>query len=197
MNAILQAVGSLVLLGTPGAILLPRHPHLRSYGDLEYNWARGVWHRHPWFLVRLYLLDPLRAWTGIVALRWALVDLAEAIPTPPAIVVGALLVPCVGVQCLTFGKSRAKLAPVFYLSGLAIALVPPFVSLPALASAAISVVALRTWTAFFIIGALAMAAATILLRAPVLDGLVCAGLLFIPAFIGWYAQTTLVTPSRR
>lgn len=147
-------IPALVLLFYPLDVFLRGHIRLRDYEAIRNQKANSssVWWRQPWIWV-----DPLRAFVGawLLSGAWIVDPLVPGIwhHLPFAGLLGVLLL-ALGVQMHTQRDTEVLFAPLGYCVGIVFALLPPQVAVLIIASAGACLMAFRSWSAFFLCGAM-------------------------------------------
>lgn len=187
-------VGMLVLL-FPADRLLSSGVRLRtleSFHSLE-----NSPHGRPWWWVPVLWLDPLRALTGA---WWLLRGLGLDVPGTPGLVAasiaGAVLASAAVIQCLTWRESDTLLAPIGFMGGLMLALLPLSVALPAIVLGALAMLAFHNFNLFFGVGTLVVVSLGLVLQIQpwryALGGLA----MLLPLLLTMVTRRTLELPTR-
>jgi hypothetical protein len=187
----------LVLLFYPLDKLLPPQVGLRLYEQLTRHKGREL--TKAWWWMPMVWLSPLRAWLGVECLRNSvhmMPGMPHAYARVPLLMVMAILLIAVGVQMHTRRHEDKFLAPMGYLSGLLFALLPLPIALLATVLATASMIAFRTWTVFFLFGALGAAAFGYLMLQSNLWVAGATLLMLEPPLISLVLGRTLVLPVR-
>ncbi|MBI5766357.1 MAG: hypothetical protein HZA93_01070 [Verrucomicrobia bacterium] len=142
----------------PADWLLSSRVELRSF-DCFQSLENSPRHR-PWWWVPALWIDPLRGFAGAWLLREALgLEFTRWVPVPQMVYVVALSMLALGILCQMLTRRGGRgvlLAPLGFVTGLVLAIVPWSVSLLAIASSALGAFAFRQFSAFFWFGLVAV-----------------------------------------
>lgn len=189
--------GALLLL-FPADRLLTSRVELRSFE--RFRSLENSPRRRPWWWVPALWLDPLRGFFGTFLLRSSLeVALAPWELVPPTRYAWVVILLALGVVCQTFtvrGEEGVMLAPLGYVAGVVVALMPWSVSLPVLVLAALGLFGLRQFHAFFSFGLAAVLLLGVVFRAEFAWIAPAAGALALPIVAGFLAGSSLELPTR-
>lgn len=147
---------ALLVLFYPLELLLPKRFGLKELPYIDFGEA-GARRRAPWSFPALWS-DGIRSFAGAFMLRsaWTMeagVGGLYQVPVAAAVVILSL---SVIVQMHTTRKGDRFIAPVTFVIGLWLALLPASVALVAVAAGGVCMVAMRSLTAFFFCGAVAV-----------------------------------------
>ena len=183
-------IPALLLLFYPIDALLPAGVQARSYEQvLAQRKEVGL---RPWRWQVLWLLEPVRAFGAAWLFQRVLASNAETV-WPPAF--GIALACGVVLQLWTKREPLTAWAPMGFCAGLLFVILPwPFV-IGAVVGGGAAVLWMRTWSAFFLAGAVVLAAMAIYppVRA---DAALGAWLMALPLVARVLFQCRLVMPSR-
>ena len=190
-----QFAPALLLLLYPADWLLSARAELCSF-DCLFGLGRRNWARSWWWRAAL-LIDPLRgfagAWLAVQALdlhatSWTM--------TPKAEFTVLVVLVSLAVLCQTFTRRDhgVLLAPIGFVGGAALALVPGFTPYFCLALALLAMAGFRQFYAFFAAGLCALPALGFLLAAaPAKVGAACP-LFLLPLLAGMLSHSALELP---
>lgn len=189
---------ALLLLFFPLDSLLFKNLKLRSLEHIDFG--EGAWARKPsaWWSPSLWL-DPARAFLG----TWMLIhawDLEGGAPGllrwVPFLTTAVLLAMSTGVQMHTRRDTDALLAPTGYIAGIWFALLSPAVALLAVVVGIGGMIAFRSWSAFFLCGAVYVGVAGLWLIGRDLHVPLSTALAMLPWVISAIYHRTLMQPLR-
>jgi hypothetical protein len=188
---------AMLLLLFPADRLLSTKVQLRtfeSFRSLE-NSPRF----RPWWWVPALWLDPIRGFAGALLLKWALaiVSARWTLEQKPAywLLVG-LLGFAVLCQSFTRRDREALLAPMGFVAGIVLALMPPAVALIGFATAVLSVFAFHRFHAFFTAGLAMVALLGVLLDTHFMWLAPAVVVLAVPLALGAITGRSLELPTR-
>ena len=191
-------VPGVLLLLYPADRLLSARVELRSFDcfqSLEHNRRY-----RPWWWVPLLWIDPFRGFLGTVLLKHACAMSATpwaAAPRWAYVLLMAIF--ALGVLCQTFtrrGDRDVMLAPIGFVCGLVVALVPWPVSLIGIVTAALGLFAFRQFHAFFAFGLVAICLLGLVLDAEMMWIGPGIGVFALPVVVGLITNSTLELPAR-
>jgi hypothetical protein len=189
--------GALLLL-FPADRLLTSRVELRSFERFR-SLEDSPRHR-PWWWVPALWLDPLRGFFGAFLLRESLeVALLPWEFLPPTQYAWVVVLLALGIVCQTFtarGEKGVMLAPMGFVAGVVVALLPWSVSLPVLVLAALGLFGLRQFHAFFSFGLAALVLFGVVFRAEFAWLALAAGALALPIVAGFLAGSSMELPTR-
>ena len=147
---------ALLLLFYPLELLLPKHFGLKELPYIDFGEA-GARRRAPWSIPALWS-DGIRSFAGGFMLRsaWHLEAGVRGLYQAPVVASLLILSLSILVQMHTRRKDDRFIAPVAFVIGLWLALLPASVALVAVAAGGVCMVAMRSLTAFFFCGAVAV-----------------------------------------
>lgn len=189
---------ALLLVFFPLDAVLPRRLKFRDFDHLDFgedSWCRSI---EAWWLPTLWL-DPLRAFAGAWLLRNAWVveeSLAGAALQVPLVASALILVGALGVQLHTRRAHDMMFAPIGYVIGLWFGLLTIPVAALAMVIGVGCVVAFRSWSAFFVFGAIGSGVIGYLIMRVDPWMLMAVVLSIFPWFVSAMMQRTLILPLR-
>lgn len=190
-------VPGLLLLLLPADLFLSARVELRSFES--FRTLHDSPRQRPWWWVPILWLDPLRGFTGVVLVRRAL-DLEarkwEFLPRAPYAWLVALLVLAVVAQLCTRRDRETLLAPLGFVAGLATALTPLPVIVPAFLLACVALFGLRHYQAFFGVGAAMLVALGFAFRVEPAWFLPAAIAFVLPVIASLVTDRALALPTR-
>lgn len=147
---------ALLLLFYPLELLLPRHFGLKELSYIDFGEV-GARRRAPWSFPALWS-DGIRSFAGAHLLKsaWTLEPFSGRLSHVPVLAVLVILSLSLIVQMHTRRKADRFIAPVSFMIGLWLALLPASVALVAVAAGGVCMVAFRSLTAFFFCGGVAV-----------------------------------------
>jgi hypothetical protein len=191
-------VPGVLLLLFPADRLLSSLVELRSF-DCFQNLENSPRYR-PWWWVPALWLDPVRGFAGTWLLQQALGVASSTWHTAPKTEYAGLLVLVgLGVLCQTFtrrGDQGVLLAPMGFVAGIVIALIPWPVSVIGLITAALGLFAFRQFHAFFAFGFAAVAILGLVLGTDVMWLGPAVGAFALPIAAGLVTGSSLEMPTR-
>lgn len=188
---------SILLLLFPADKMFSVHVELRSFDCLSGLGRRN--RRCQWWSLAGLWLDPLRGFAG----AWLLIhafDLAATswnlMPKVGFAMAVSILVLAALSQTFTRRDSGVLLAPIGFVCGTAIALVPGYTPLFGLAMALVAMFGFRQFNAFFLVGTLAFPLFGFVFQAQV--GMICAAtmMFLLPLLAGMLTGSELEIPWR-
>lgn len=192
-------VPGIVLLLFPADRLLSSHVELRSFGSFQS--LENSPRRRPWWWVPLLWIDPMRGFIGVFLLQHAMAATASSwdlMPKPGYTLLAGLMAVGVVSQTLTRrGDGDAILAPVGFVTGMTVALMPWPVALLTLMTAGLGAFALRQFHAFFSCGLVAVTLLGLLFEAEAMWVFIAIGCFVIPLIISLVKSCTLELPTRK
>jgi hypothetical protein len=187
----------LLLLVYPADRLLSSMIRLRDFDSFQILEA-GAPHR-PWWWVPLLWLDPWRSLAGTLLLKHALGIMSPqwTLTQKPAYWV-MIWVLALGVFCQIFIRRdrEALLAPMGFVAGMVVALMPLPLALIGLAMATMSVFAFRKFDAFFAVGLAMIALLGFLFQTSFIWIAPAVGVLGLPILLGGLTARALEMPTR-
>lgn len=192
-------VPSVLLLLFPTDRLLSSNVELRSFDC--FHRLGGVSHARPWWWVLALWLDPLRGFAGTYLVREALAanhTQWEAVSKIAYAAVVALMALAVIVQTFTRrGDRGVLLAPLGFVAGVALALMPWPVALIGVVTGLLGLFGFRQFYAYFAFGGIAIGVLGFILAAPGIWIVPAAGVFLLPVITGVVADCTLELPARK
>ena len=189
---------ALLLVFFPLDAVLPRRLKFRDFDRLDFgedSWSRSL---EAWWLPTLWL-DPLRAFAGAWLLRnaWVLDEsLGGVLRLVPLVASALILAGALGVQLHTRRGQDLVFAPIGYVIGLWFGLVVAPVAVLAMVVGVGCVVAFRSWSAFFVFGAIGVGVIGYLVMRLNPWLLMAVVLSICPWFVSAMTQRTLILPLR-
>lgn len=194
----LMFLPALLLVFFPLDAVLPKRLKFREFDHLDFgedSWCRSV---DAWWLPTLWL-DPLRAFAGAWLLRnaWELDEfLGGAARHVPLVVSALILAIALGVQLHTRRDRDMVFAPIGYVIGLWFGLLLAPVAALAMVVGVGCVVAFRSWSAFFVFGAIGAGVIGFLIMRMNPWMLMAVGLSILPWFVSAITRRALIFPLR-
>lgn len=187
---------ALLLLFYPVEVLLPKSFYLKDLSYLEFS-ETGANKRAPWSFPALWS-DGLRSFLGAFLLRsaWAVEPSAGWLHRVPYVMSFCILALSLVVQMHTKRTNDRFLAPVSYVAGLWLALLPLPVALVTVMAAGVCMVAFRSLGAFFFCGAATVAGFGHVIMHTGLWSVVAAAIGAMPWMVGLTCQRRLAVPFR-
>lgn len=189
---------ALLLVFCPLDAVLPKRLKFREFDHLDFgedSWCRSV---EAWWLPTLWL-DPLRAFAGAWLLRnaWVLDEFLGGVARHAPVVVSALILAvALGVQLHTRRDRDMVFAPIGYVIGLWFGLLLAPVAALAMVVGVGCVVAFRSWSAFFVFGAIGAGVIGFLIMRLDPWMLMAVALSALPWFVSAITQRVLIFPLR-
>ena len=189
---------ALVLVFFPLDAVLPKRLKFRDFDHLDFgedSWCRSL---EAWWLPTLWM-DPLRAGAGAWLLRHAWVadaSLGGIARHAPLVASAVILAGALGVQLHTRRDRDMLFAPIGYVIGLWFGLLLSPVAALAMVVGVGCVVAFRSWSAFFVFGAIATGVIGFLLMRMDPWMLMTVALSILPWFVSAITQRVLIFPLR-
>ncbi len=155
--------------------------------------------RRRWWKLPLVWIDPFR---GYVAAMWvggafsASPDASGFMRLLPTIGAFGLIYLLVWAQTKGRGAARESLSPSAFLAGMIVQILPPVVSAAVLVMGVATAVALQSFTAGYVVGALTMVGVGFAFMGKSVALVLTAGAFFLPVFFSWFRGARLVMPVR-
>lgn len=196
-NWIHLSVGLLLLI-FPAEFLLSKRVQLRSFEtftSLENNP-----NAHPWWFVPLLFIDPIRGFGGAWLLRSGL-GLASAdgvfFRLPHFWMLAGALIAAVAIQTYTKRDHDVMIAPMGFLAGILVLLVPPVAAAITLVLAIAAVFGLRSFMGFFCVGLIVTPAVAIPFRGSITWVAIAGALFGLPVLLSVVSGRTLEIPTAK
>lgn len=189
---------ALLLVFFPLDAVLPKRLKFREFDHLDFG--EDSWCRSPeaWWLPAVWL-DPLRAFAGAWLLRhaWEIDKFLGGVARHAPLVASALILAvALGVQLHTRRNRGMLFAPIGYVIGLWFGLLLSPVAVLAMVVGVGCVVAFRSWSAFFVFGAIGAGVIGYLIMRLNPWLLVSVALSILPWFVSAITQRALIFPLR-
>lgn len=192
-------VPSVLLLLFLADRLLSANVELRSFDC--FHRLGGVSPARPWWWVLALWLDPVRGFAGAYLVREALAanhTQWETVSKPAYAAAVALLALAVVVQTFTRrGDRGVLLAPLGFVAGVVLALMPWPVALIGVVTGLLGLFGFRQFYAYFAFGGVAIGVLGFVLAAPGIWIVPAAGVFLLPVVTGVVADCTLEVPARK
>lgn len=189
---------ALLLVFFPMDAVLPKRLKFRDFDHLDFGEDSSCRSIEAWWLPSLWL-DPLRAFAGAWLLRNAWV-VEESLTGPgrhvPWVASALILAGALGVQMHTRRGQDMMFAPIGYVIGLWFGLLVAPVAGLAMVIGVGCVVAFRSWSAFFVFGAIGVGVIGYLIMRLNPWMLMAVALSVSPWFVSAMMQRTLIFPLR-
>jgi hypothetical protein len=199
----------LAMLLYPLGLGLGSRVQLRRYNQVG-NGANDAGWLTSWITVPRLWADPLRSFLGIWLLRQDDVvfhlpaDASESVARQPMLITVGIVAAALLVQCFAVRSEDGDelLAPIGFATGLIAALAPPLIAVFGVVLAVLGATGLRTWSGYFLGGAVGMVATGYVLGQgneahPFFWTAIGAGLLCEPVLLAIIMRREFVIPVRQ
>jgi len=185
---------SVVLLYYPAERIIPFGHKLRTYSQLSDPAQR---HRHSWWRWQPALwADALRIAAAVWLLDFSIVAEAGESRALAVVTLGGLLMLGLIPQMVTRRKPDAMFAPAGYVLAVLFVLLPLSAALPTAVLGIVGLMALRDFTALFLVGGLMSVLLGYLLGGSVVTSCMVAAIFALPAIVSAMFRCKLVLPVR-